>query len=145
MLQIMAENAYIPGNKQLKQWLKYISQALEIKPKNITVRVVETAESEALNHQFRGKKTPTNVLSFPADLPEVAKEDYLGDIIICAAVVEQEAIAQNKPIDSHWAHMLVHGVLHLQGYDHITEQQAEEMEGLEIKLLASLDIANPYA
>ncbi|MCB1605300.1 MAG: rRNA maturation RNase YbeY, partial [Xanthomonadales bacterium] len=87
---------------------------------------------------------PTNVLSFPLELPECVESELIGDLAICADVVEKEALEQNKPLLNHWAHMTIHGCLHLLGYDHVDEQEAEEMESLEVKLLAKLNIPNPY-
>lgn len=97
-----------------------------------------------LNSQFRGQDKPTNVLSFPAELPEILDIPLLGDIAICAPVIEREASQQNKSLKSHYAHMSVHGALHLAGYDHIEHKEAEEMETLEIEILGKLGFANPY-
>lgn len=111
----------------------------------LTVRLTSEREITELNQQYRGKTGSTNVLSFPADLPSEFKLPLLGDIVICAAVVEREANAQNKTSIAHWAHMLVHGCLHLQSYDHIQEEEAEQMEALEIHILSGLGFANPYS
>jgi len=114
----------------------------------VTIRIVDEAESRELNHQYRGKNKSTNVLSFPMELPEelatAVDEIMLGDLVICAPVVAREAAEQNKSLLHHWAHMVIHGMLHLQGYDHIEDDEAEEMESLEIKLLQQLGIENPY-
>lgn len=114
----------------------------------LTVRVVDVNEIHQLNLQYRQKDKPTNVLSFPSEIPPgLSREDmegYIGDIIICADVVEREAVEQHKTSEEHWAHMLVHGCLHLLGYDHINEEEAEEMESLEIKILSQLGYSNPY-
>jgi probable rRNA maturation factor len=116
----------------------------------ITIRLVDFDESQSLNHQYRDKDKPTNVLSFPFELPEglppEAAEEFtlIGDLIICAPVVEQEADLQNKPLHHHWAHMVIHGTLHLLGYDHIEDEEAEVMEKLEKEILATLDIPDPY-
>lgn len=114
----------------------------------VTIRIVDEDESRELNHQYRGKNKPTNVLSFPMELPEELagemEDGLLGDLVICAPVVAREAAEQNKPLPHHWAHMVIHGMLHLQGYDHIEDDEAEEMESLEIKLLQQLGIENPY-
>lgn len=110
----------------------------------ITVRIVDEAESQALNLQYRGKDKPTNVLSFPFQAPPGVELPLLGDLVICRQVVETEAAEQGKAVFDHWAHMVVHGSLHLLGYDHIDEQEAEEMEALEIAVLTKLGIANPY-
>lgn len=110
----------------------------------LTVRIVDRQEITELNHQYRHKDKATNVLSFPADLPDHIDIPLLGDLIICADVVRQEAIEQHKALSDHWAHMLVHGTLHLLGYDHIEDGEADEMEALEIIILNKLGVANPY-
>ena len=114
----------------------------------VVIRLVNEAESRNLNHQYRGKDSATNILSFPMEMPgELAAkidEIMLGDLIICAPVVAREATEQNKILMHHWAHMVIHGMLHLQGYDHISDDEAEEMESLEIKLLQLLGMTNPY-
>jgi len=115
----------------------------------LVIRVVDEAESRALNREYRGKDKPTNVLSFPFEAPQgVPAEEignYLGDLVICAPVVEREAGEQGKPLAAHWAHMVVHGILHLRGYDHQDEAQAREMEDREREILDGLGIADPYA
>jgi len=117
---------------------------------SLCIRVVGAAESRRLNRHWRGKDKPTNVLSFPFDdSPVPSKKSrtsapWLGDIVICAAVVAREAREQGKPLSAHWAHMVLHGVLHLLGYDHVRERDAGRMEGLEIKMLARLGFDNPY-
>ncbi len=110
----------------------------------VVIRVVDSTEIQGLNSQYRHKDKPTNVLSFPSELPEIVASSLLGDIVICAAVVAQEAQAQGKPLMAHWAHMIVHGVLHLIGFDHISEQEAQQMERLECSILAMMGIADPY-
>ena len=110
----------------------------------LTVRIVDEAEITALNRQYRGKDGPTNVLSFPyEEIPGIAS-DLLGDVVICAPVVASESVAQDKPLEAHWAHMVIHGVLHLLGYDHHKEGEASRMESTEAELLADLGYANPY-
>jgi len=143
-LQIVCNSETVPKPDQFKQWIIIISQVTEVKQNNITIRLVDRAESQALNRQFRGNDRPTNVLSFPGELPPEIEPDYLGDIVICTPLVEDEARGQNKPPLAHWAHMLVHGVLHLKGYDHIDNDEAEEMEALECRILASMGFVNPY-
>lgn len=110
----------------------------------ICIRIVSPEESQELNSTYRGKDKPTNVLSFPFEVPEGVPITLLGDLIICADVVSREADEQKKALLDHWAHMVVHGCLHLIGFDHINDDEAEEMENLERKILASLDIADPY-
>ena len=108
-----------------------------------TIRVVSEVESQTLNQQFRGKDKATNVLSFPSD-DDYLDYDCLGDLVICLSVVESEAQLQGKACEAHWAHMVVHGMLHLQGFDHQIDDKAEEMERLEIKILSSLGYTSPY-
>ena len=126
----------IPSATSLRLWAE---AARGRKRGEITLRIVTADESQALNRDFRGKDKPTNVLSFPMGEP-----DYLGDIVICAPVVAAEAIEQGKPARAHWAHMVLHGVLHLLGHDHIAEDEAGRMEALERKLLAQLGFPDPY-
>lgn len=110
----------------------------------LNLRVVSAVESQRLNAQFRGKQRPTNVLSFPADLPPDWPIQLLGDLALCADVIAREAQEQNKGIEAHWAHMVIHGCLHLLGLDHQTATEAAQMEAREIELLAQLGFANPY-
>ena len=110
----------------------------------LVVRIVDEPESQALNRQYRGLDRPTNVLSFPFEAPPQVATNHIGDLVICAPVVEREAAEQGKPPEAHWAHMVVHGVLHLLGYDHQTDADAETMEGLEIAILGRLGFPNPY-
>jgi probable rRNA maturation factor len=132
----------LPGTEQFETW---VSLALEGHPGcELTLRLVDEEESRQLNSRYRGKDQPTNVLSFPADLPAGIEPPLLGDIVICAPLVGKEAEAQNKSPQSHWAHLVIHGVLHLLGHDHQVEEEAAEMESLEVDLLASIAIANPY-
>ena len=133
----------IPGEDAIRQW---VLQALpeQNKDAELTVRIVDEAEITALNHQYRGKDGPTNVLSFPYEGIPGVETGLLGDIVICAPVVVSEAVAQHKPLDAHWAHIVVHGVLHLLGFDHQHDDHAHQMEAREAELLAGLGYANPY-
>lgn len=110
----------------------------------LTVRIVDEAESEALNKQWRHCSKPTNVLSFPFEQTPSLDVLLLGDIVVCAPLIIQEAHAQKKPVEAHWAHLIVHGTLHLLGYDHLEDKQAHIMEDLEITILHRLGYANPY-
>lgn len=110
----------------------------------VTIRIVDEAESQQLNFDYREKDKPTNVLSFPFQAPPGIELPLLGDLIICAQVVAREAEEQNKALEAHWAHMVVHGSLHLLGFDHINEADAEEMEAEEVQILHDLGYANPY-
>ena len=124
----------------------YAGTAIEGRCDNaaLLVRIVDEAESQALNKQYRGIDKPTNVLSFPFEAPPQVPSDHIGDLVICAPVVEREAVEQGKSLEAHWAHMVVHGVLHLLGYDHATDEEAETMEWLEIAILGGLGFPNPY-
>lgn len=140
----------LPTRPQFRQWvLAALSGAGRWFDSEVAIQLVDAAEGQAMNRQYRGKDYATNVLSFPADLPEGLPEDFdfpqLGDLVICAPVVAREAAEQGKPLDAHYAHLTVHGVLHLLGFDHVEEAEAEEMEALERQILASLGIADPYA
>ncbi|ODU48187.1 rRNA maturation RNase YbeY [uncultured Aquimonas sp.] len=111
----------------------------------LSVRIVDADEGRALNRDYRDKDYATNVLSFPAELPPGVPLPILGDLVLCAPVVAREAEEQGKPLKHHYAHMLVHGVLHLLGHDHMDEAEAEAMETIEREVLAGLGIPDPYA
>ena len=144
-VQIACKNNKLPSQEQIDLWF---NTACLSDNGSINIRFVDSAESQELNLNYRDKDKPTNVLSFEFEIPEFidpAQMDYLlGDLAICADVVELEALDQNKVLFDHYAHMIIHGALHLQGYDHIDEQEAEEMESLERKLLKTLNIDDPY-
>lgn len=111
---------------------------------DLTIRVVDEAEITELNDTYRHKNKATNVLSFPFEPPPGIEIPLLGDLVICASVVEQEATEQGKSSRAHWAHMVIHGMLHLQGFDHVVDEEAEEMENLETDLLHQLGYPAPY-
>lgn len=142
-LQIAIEASNLPTQAEFETWVRTaIGQTMpEVE---LTIRVVEIAESQQLNSTYRGKDKPTNVLSFPFEAPPEVELPLLGDLVICAKVVEQEAIEQNKPLNAHWAHMVIHGCLHLLGYDHIIDEEADEMESLETQLVEGLGFTDPY-
>lgn len=141
-LQLASENAGIPSIEDFQRWVD--AALADHDGAQLTVRVVDEAEITELNRTYRNKDKPTNVLSFPFEAPAEIELPLLGDIVICAKVVQDEAAEQGKPLHAHWAHMVIHGCLHLLGYDHLEDQEAESMEGLEISLLADLGYANPY-
>ncbi|MDP5031252.1 MAG: rRNA maturation RNase YbeY [Paraglaciecola sp.] len=159
-LQIATEHNNIPDEATLASWLNAVLAELSIQDKEVTIRVVDEAESQQLNYQYRSKNSPTNVLSFPFEMPDLLAVDedgessaidlaetefnLLGDLVICAPIVADEAKQQNKILTHHWAHMVVHGTLHLLGYDHINDDEAEHMESLERKILQQLSIDDPY-
>lgn len=142
-----SSSASVPDEEDVHRWV--ISALSPNRPAAaIAVRIVDERESAELNEQFRQKAGATNVLSFPADIPADIQSQFeypiLGDLIICAPVVENEAVEQHKTIQAHWAHMVVHGCLHLLGYDHIADHDAEQMEQLEIDILSRCGFADPY-
>ena len=134
----------LPSKKQLVSWAKTALNGIMDRAL-LTIRIVDEDEGKLLNEQWReGKKGATNVLSFPVGNDEFVEPGYLGDIVICAPVVLREATEQDKSPLAHWAHMVIHGVLHLLGYDHENEADANVMESLEIEKLDSLGYGNPY-
>ncbi|WP_017217946.1 rRNA maturation RNase YbeY [Pseudoalteromonas sp. NJ631] len=142
-LQLACEFENLPSEAQFQLWAEHaLTQFRE--EAELTIRIAEEHESQELNSQYRGKDKPTNVLSFPFDAPPGIELPLIGDLIICPQVVYQESIEQEKTFHDHFAHMVIHGCLHLLGFDHINEQDAVEMETIEKQILASLNIADPY-
>ena len=136
----------LPAPASFRRWVEAaLRGAKRRKPAELAIRLVDAAEGRALNRDYRGKDYATNVLSFPAELPHGAMLPLLGDLAICAPVVLREATEQGKLARDHWAHLTIHGVLHLLGYDHIEDAEAEAMEALETRILAGLGITDPYA
>ena len=143
-LQIACEQETgLPTAEQIEQWATAAVQP-QSDEMEMTVRIVDEAESHALNLNYRGKDRPTNVLSFPFECPDEVELPLLGDLVICRQVVEREAQEQDKPVMAHWAHMVVHGSLHLLGYDHIEDDEAKKMESLETQIMTGLGFADPY-
>jgi len=142
-IQIVTETNELPTQEDFILWVR---SALLLGPEQVelVIRIVDEAESQQLNRDYRGKDGPTNVLSFPFDAPPEVDSPLLGDLVVCAPVVAREAQEQGKTELAHWAHMVVHGVLHLQGYDHQTDTEAEQMEGLEKEILQKLHFSDPY-
>lgn len=138
--------AGLPASTSFRRWVEAaLRGAKRRKPAELSIRIVGTDEGRALNRDYRGKDYATNVLSFPAELPPGVMLPLIGDLAICAPVVRREAAEQGKAARDHWAHLTIHGVLHLLGHDHIEDGEAEAMEALETRILADLGIANPYA
>ena len=135
--------AGIPAATSFRRW---VAAALDgrIRRADLAIRLVDNKEGRALNRHYRGKDYATNVLSFPAELPEGVKLPLLGDLVLCAPVIVREAREQKKPLADHYAHLTVHGALHLLGWDHEDEREAECMEQLEREILATLGISDPY-
>ncbi|AEW77076.1 rRNA maturation RNase YbeY [Aggregatibacter actinomycetemcomitans] len=138
-----ADENGLPTAAQIEQWATAAVQP-QSGEVEMTVRIVDETESHALNLNYRGKDRPTNVLSFPFECPDEVELLLLGDLVICRQVVEREAQEQEKPLMAHWAHMVVHGSLHLLGYDHIEDDEAEEMESLETQIMIGLGFVDPY-
>jgi probable rRNA maturation factor len=134
----------IPSLEQIETWANAVLVAENTGEQEITVRFTDDEESQTLNHDYRGKDKPTNVLSFPFEVPPGIEMNLLGDLVICVPVIMREAQEQDKTPTNHYAHMVVHGILHLLGYDHIDDADADIMEAKEIRILASLNIGNPY-
>ena len=132
-----------PDQKHIQQWVDAALEGFN-QDTEIVVRIVDEQESDELNEQYRHKSGPTNILSFPVEVPEGIELNLLGDLVVCAPVLEKEALEQHKTLNDHWAHIIVHGVLHLLGYDHLDDEEAELMENKEIAILKQLTIKNPY-
>jgi probable rRNA maturation factor len=155
-IQYGADLPGLPTRAEMERW---VCAALTAAPERadtdteLTIRLVDAAEGQALNLRFRGRDKPTNVLSFPFETPpglgaaadgEPPMDLLIGDLVICAPVVAREAVEQGKPAAAHWAHMVVHGVLHLLGHDHMEPAEAECMESLETAILGGLGFPSPY-
>jgi probable rRNA maturation factor len=145
-LQIETNNvglADLPSETQFQNWIDaaLADQTTEFE---VVIRLVDEAESAQLNQEYRGKVGATNILSFEFEIPDEIPLNLLGDLVICAPLVVKEAHEQHKILEHHWAHLVIHGVLHLRGYDHLDDAEAEEMEAREIEILKTMNISNPY-
>ena len=134
-----------PADSRLARWAECAYSAVRSDPSEVTIRLVDETEITRLNNTYRNKNQPTNVLSFPCELDPMVEVSLLGDIVICHSVLDREAESQQKSLHDHYAHMVVHGILHLCGFDHQDESSAREMEALEVSVLAEQGIADPYA
>ena len=147
MLQLEVQYALdadgVPARRDFQRWALAALQPLE-RSVELVIRIVDAQESRQLNRQYRAQDKATNVLSFPFEPPPAVESHHLGDLVICAPVVRQQAHEQHKQEQYHWAHMVVHGVLHLRGYDHQNEEDASEMEALEKRVLNQLGVPDPY-
>ena len=148
-IQVEVENVSgcVQGVPEARLFTEWVALALEGRRTSaeLCVRLVDEAESASLNWHYRQKDKATNVLSFPSGLPEDFDPPILGDLAICAQVVAREAVEQGKTEQAHWAHLVIHGTLHLLGFDHVDDSEADVMEAQEIALLSRLGYANPYA
>jgi probable rRNA maturation factor len=144
-VQVASTVAALPTAAELRRWA---NAALRLANGPVTtelvIRIVDAAESADLNQTYRQRSGPTNVLSFPCEPPPGIPVKLLGDLVICAPLVAEEAAAQQKSVTAHWAHLVIHGVLHLLGYDHENDPPAAAMESLEIRILAELGYPDPY-
>lgn len=142
-LQIASASRQLPKVETVQYWLDTVLSDFK-DTLEVVLRIVDVDEMTSLNQTYRQKQGATNILSFPFDAPVGVELNLLGDLVVCAPVVEQEAEQQGKLLEHHWAHIFVHGIFHLLGYDHIDDLEAEEMEALEIAVLQRLHITNPY-
>ncbi|MCO6411538.1 MAG: rRNA maturation RNase YbeY [Thiogranum sp.] len=142
-VQYALDGSGAPSQQDLRRWTLAALQPLR-QPVELVIRIVDETESRELNSRYRGIDRPTNVLSFPFEAPPAVASSHLGDLVICAPVVNREALEQHKPEQHHWAHMVVHGILHLRGYDHQSDEDASEMEALEKCVLQQLGVPAPY-
>lgn len=143
-LQIVSDADTLPSHADFLAWCN-LGLRQRCNDSELTIRLVDIEEGQQLNLTWRNKDYPTNVLSFPADIPDGLLDiPLLGDLVICVPVVQLEAAEQNKQLIAHWAHLVIHGCLHLLGYDHIDDTEAEEMENLERQLLAEIGYPDPY-
>lgn len=143
-LDVQREVSALPKDDELLKWLNEILTFEDKNDIELTIRFVDEKESAELNEQYRNKKGSTNILSFPFEVPAEVELNLLGDLVICSDVVKREAVEQKKQELAHWAHMVVHGTLHLLGYDHLTDAEADVMEEKEIKILSQLGYTDPY-
>ncbi len=143
--QIASTGSHLPAQSALEAWVDAVlAHFPEETRTEVTIRFVDSDESRALNRDYRGRDRPTNVLSFPFEVPTGIELPLLGDLVICHPVVMQEASEQGKRLEDHYAHLVVHGTLHLLGHDHVDETDADTMEQLERDILATFSIADPY-
>jgi len=142
-IQNASSVAHVPSDEDFNRWVRAVLQTRG--DAVLTIRLVDIDESRALNSRFRQQDKPTNVLSFPADLPDEIELPLLGDIVICVPLAEAEALEQGKAVQSHWAHLTIHGVFHLLGHDHQEDEEAFEMEALESAVMQVLGFPDPYA
>jgi len=143
-LQVESGVVGVPTEERFRSWAEVALEGRRSQAE-LVIRIVDEEEGQTLNRDYRDRDYPTNVLSFPFTPPPPVESDLLGDLVICAPVVAREALEQQKTLDAHWAHMVVHGVLHLLGYDHLDDDEAEQMEALERAILQRLGFADPYA
>lgn len=143
-IQRILDSGAEPADDAFRLWAEATLQGRRSSAQ-LVIRIVDEVEISTLNRNYRGREGPTNVLSFPFEAPPPVQSDLLGDLVICAPLVGREAAGQDKVLEAHWAHMVVHGILHLLGFDHIRETEAAVMESVEREILAGLGYPDPYA
>ncbi len=143
LIQVASREKSLPAEDNLQQWAQ-TALGPNAADAEVVIRIVDEEESRRLNNRYRGRDKSTNVLSFPFEAPPGVPVKHIGDLVVCAPVVAAEARMQGKPLEHHWAHMIVHGILHLRGHDHATEEDAGHMESLEQELLHGMGIPDPY-
>ena len=142
-VQIETDSLNLPTEALLQLWVDTTLKDYN-KETELVIRIVDVNEIATLNEKYRQKNGPTNILSFPSEIPDYVEMNLLGDLVICASILEKEAIEQNKSLNDHWAHIVIHGILHLLKFDHLIDEEAQIMEAKEIYLLSELNIKNPY-
>lgn len=140
---------WVPDRRHCRGWIEHtLRAASRDQPVTVSLCFVDAGESEQLNRRFRDRRHPANVLSFPSKMPAAQREQLdsepIGDIVVCTELAQREAQSQGKPLDHHWAHLIIHGCLHLLGFDHVREDDADQMEKIEVDILQNLGIPNPY-
>ena len=140
----MSNASELPAEAMIAHWAQAALQGHE-RYVEVGVRIVDESEIIELNQRFRKKAEPTNVLSFPFEDPPGTQTDVLGDVVVCAPIVSSQAQTEGKPLSAHWAHMVVHGIMHLRGYDHETPEEANAMEHMDTRILEGLGFPDPYA
>jgi len=143
-VEYMSNASELPAEAMIAHWAQAALQGHE-RYVEVGVRIVDESEIIELNQRFRKKAEPTNVLSFPFEDPPGTQTDVLGDVVVCAPIVSSQAQTEGKPLSAHWAHMVVHGIMHLRGYDHETPEEANAMEHMETRILEGLGFPDPYA
>ena len=143
-VQYAGKGKDVPQQPAFRRWAREALRGIRRKRVGLGIRVVNEAESASLNSRYRGKRSSTNVLSFSFEAPRGVKSDFLGDLVICAPVVRREAKSRGIPVSAHWAHMVVHGIMHLRGYDHQHDDEAKHMERKEARVLKRLGFDDPY-
>ena len=143
-VEYVSNASELPAEVKIAHWAQAALEGYE-RDVEVGVRIVDESEIIQLNQRFRKKAEPTNVLSFPFEDPPGTQTDVLGDVVVCAPIVSSQAQTEGKPLSAHWAHMVVHGIMHLRGYDHETPKEADAMEHMETRILEGLGFPDPYA